>query len=118
MYNIINTHRKGGGQKVKKQQIREALQALGPVAKGTLSEVRKPCARANCAACQAGTKHRAFLFSYADGGKRRCMYVAPGLVPALHEALRNGRAVEAYLHQSGPELIRQWREAVGTAEAR
>lgn len=103
---------------MKKQQIREALKALGPVAKGTLSEVRKPCSRANCTACRAGTKHKAFLFSYADGGKRRCMYVAPGLVPALHEALRNGRAVEAYLHRCGPELIRQWREAVGTAEAR
>lgn len=99
-------------------QIREALQALGPVAKGTLSEVRKPCGRANCAACRAGTKHKAFLFSYADGGKRRCMYVPPGRVPALREALRNGRAVEAYLHQCGPELIRQWREAAGTAEAR
>lgn len=118
MYDIVNTNRKGGGQKVKKQQIREALKALGPVAKGTLSEVRKPCTRANCAACQAGTKHKAFLFSYADGGVRRCMYVAPGLVPMLREALRNGRAVEAFLHQSGPELIRQWRKDAGTTEAR
>jgi hypothetical protein len=103
---------------VKEQQVREAFEALGPVAKGTLSEVRKPCARANCPACLAGTKHKAFLFSYADGGKRRCMYVAPGLVPTLREALRNGRAVEAYLHQSGPELIRQWRDAASTAEVR
>ena len=103
---------------MKEQQVREAFEALGPVAKGTLSEVRKPCARANCSACRAGTKHKAFLFSYADGGKRRCMYVAPGLVPTLREALRNGRAVEAYLHQSGPELIRQWRDAASTAEAR
>lgn len=101
-----------------KQQIREALKALGPVAKGTLSEVRKPCTRANCSACQAGTKHKAFLFSYADGGVRRCMYVAPGLVPTLRDALRNGRAVEAFLHQSGPELIRQWRRVAGTTEAR
>lgn len=101
-----------------KQQICEALKALGPVAKGTLSEVRKPCARANCSACRAGTKHKAFLFNYADGGKRRCMYVAPGLVPTLREALRNGRAVEAYLHQAGPELIRQWRDAASTAETR
>ena len=101
-----------------KQQIGEALKALGPVAKGTLSEVRKPCTRANCAACQAGAKHKAFLFSYADGAKRRCMYVAPGLVPTLREALRNGRAVEAFLHQSGPESIRQWRRVAGTTEAR
>lgn len=100
------------------QQIREALEGLGPVAKGTLSEVRKPCARANCQACRSGHRHKAFLFSYADGGKRRCMYVAPGLVPTLQEALCNGRAVEAFLHQAGPELIRQWRTAGRQTEAR
>lgn len=103
---------------MEKQQIREALKALGPVAKGTLSEVRKPCARANCAACRSGRKHKAFLFTYADGGKRRCMYVAPGLVPALRQALSNGRAVEAVLHEAGPDLIRQWRQSSGKAEVR
>jgi len=101
---------------VKTEPIREALRALGPVAKGTLSEVRKPCTRANCAACRSGRKHKAFLFSYAQDGKRRCMYVAPGLVPALRQALLNGRAVEAVLHEGGPDLIRQWRQAAGGTE--
>ena len=101
---------------MKTEPIREALRALGPVAKGTLSEVRKPCARANCAACRSGRKHKAFLFSYAQDGKRRCMYVAPGLVPALRQALLNGRAVEAVLHEGGPDLIRQWRQAAGGTE--
>ena len=100
------------------EQIREALRALGPVAKGTLCEVRKPCTRANCAACRSGRKHRAFLFSYAQDGKRRCMYVAPGLVPALREALLSGRAVEAVLHEGGPALIRQWRRTAGGTEER
>lgn len=103
---------------MKTEPISEALKALGPVAKGSLSEVRKPCARANCAACRSGRKHKAFLFTYADGGRRRCMYVAPGLVAALREALRNGRTVEAALHKGGPELIRQWRQAGGKAEGR
>jgi hypothetical protein len=103
---------------VKKEQIRGALVALGPVAKGSLSEVRKPCARAHCAACRSGRRHKAFLFTYADGGRRRCMYVAPGLVPALRKALGNGRTVEAVLHEGGPELIRQWRQAGGKVEAR
>ena len=67
---------------------------------------------------QVGPAAQAFLFSYADGGKRRCMYVAPGLVPTLQEALCNGRAVEAFLHQAGPELIRQWRTAGRQTEAR
>jgi hypothetical protein len=103
---------------VETRQMQEALRALGPLAKGTLSEVRKPCARTNCSACRSGRKHKAFLFSYADDGKRRCMYVASGLVPTLREALRNGRAVEAFLHQCGPELIRQWRQAGSQGEAR
>jgi hypothetical protein len=103
---------------VRTEQIREALRPLGPVAKGSLSEVRKPCARANCPACRSGGKHKAFLFTYADVGKRRCMYVARGLVPALREALRNGRAVEAFLHLAGPELIRRWRRAGGKEGAR
>lgn len=103
---------------MEKERIREALEALGPVAKGTLSEVRKPCARVNCRACRSGLKHRAFLFTYAGDGRRRCMYVAPALVATLREALDNGRAVEAVLHEGGPELIRQWRRTGGKAEER
>lgn len=98
-----------------KQQIREALAALGPVAKGTLSEVRKPCTRPNCPACRSGQKHKALIFSYAEAGRRRCMYVAPQLAATLRQALRNGRLVESCLHEAGPVLIRQWR-ATGSEE--
>ncbi len=96
-----------------KQQIREALQAIGPAAKGSLVEVRKPCIRPQCPACKTGRKHRAFMFHYAEGGKRRCMYVPLALVATLREALRNGRLVEQCLHEVGPALIKATRKEAG-----
>jgi hypothetical protein len=89
-----------------KQQIGKALQALGPAVKGSLVEVRKPCVRPQCPACKSGRKHRAFMFHYSEGGKRRCMYVPLDLVGTLREALRNGRRVEQCLHEAGPALIK------------
>ena len=85
------------------------LQRLWPAIKGSLAEVRKPCIRPNCAACARGDKHPAFIFSFTDEGRRRCMYVPPELVPRLRQALRNGKAVETLLYQLGPELLRQYR---------
>lgn len=90
-------------------QVRAALQALGPAVKGSLVEVRKPCIRPGCPACQSGRKHRAFLFHYAAGGRRRCRYVPLAAVAPLRQALRTGRLVEACLHQAGPAFIRAWR---------
>lgn len=87
------------------RQVEEAMRGLGPVAKGSLTEVRKPCGRKGCRTCLEEGGHRAFLFHFADGTRRRCMYVPPDLAPALGEALRVGRLVEDALHAGGPALI-------------
>ena len=75
---------------------------LWPAIKGSLAEIRKPCIRPNCPACARGDKHPAFILSFTDTGRRRCMYVPAELVPQLQQALRNGKALEALLHQLGP----------------
>jgi hypothetical protein len=93
------------------QQLREVLERLGPLAKGSLAKVAKPCVRPNCPACRAGRKHPMWIFSFQAGGKRQCRYVPVELVPRLKQALANGRAVEAYLHAAGPALIRAYRDA-------
>ena len=93
-----------------RQNFLRQLQKLWPAIKGSLSEVRKPCIRPNCAACARGDKHPAFLLSFTDQGRRRCMYVAAELVPQLRQALHNGKALEALLYQLGPELLRQYRQ--------
>jgi len=93
-----------------RQNFLRQLAKLWPAIKGSLSEVRKPCIRPNCAACARGDKHPAFILSFPDQGRRRCMYVPAELVPQLQQALHNGKALEALLYQLGPELLRQYRQ--------
>jgi hypothetical protein len=87
------------------------LLALWPALKGSLSEVRKPCIRPNCPACARGDKHPAFILSFTDKGRRRCMYVPAELVPLLQKGLENGRKLEALLTEVGPMLLRLYRQA-------
>ena len=93
-----------------RQQFHDHLLALWPALKGCLSEVRKPCIRPNCPACARGDKHPAFIFSFTEKGRRRCMYVPAELVPLLQEGLDNGRKLEALLSEIGPTLLRLYRQ--------
>ena len=113
MYVVCDTyympHSRSADSTLRKHFLRQ-LEKLWPAIKGSLSEVRKPCIRPNCAACASGDKHPAFMFSFTDQGRRRCMYVPAKLVPQLQQALHNGKALEALLYQLGPELLRQYRQ--------
>src|SRR5438132_12558691 len=93
-----------------RQRFVHQFEKLWPAIKGSLTEVRKPCIRPNCPACARGDKHPAFILSFTDKGRRRCMYVPAELVPQLRQALRNGKALEALLYQLGPELLRRYRK--------
>ena len=103
------THPKSSHSSLRQNFLRQ-LQKLWPAIKGSLAEVRKPCIRPNCPACARGDKHPAFILSFTDKGRRRCMYVPTELVPQLQQALRNGKALEEFLYQLGPELLRQYRK--------
>jgi len=92
------------------ESFKQELADLWPLAKGSMSEVRKPCIRSGCLACAKGEKHRAFIFAYMDGKRRRCMHVPLELVPVMRQAIDNCRRLEQLLHQQGPELIRNFRE--------
>ena len=102
------THPKSSDSALRQNFLRQ-LEKLWPAIKGSLAQVRKPCIRPNCDAC-ARDKHAAFILSFTDKGRRRCMYVPAELVPQLQQALRNGKALEAQLYQLGPELLRQYRK--------
>lgn len=93
-----------------RKEFQDQLLALWPALKGCLSEVRKSCIRPNCAACARGDKHPAFIFSFTQKGRRRCMYVPAELVPTLQEGLDNGRKLEALLSEIGPTLLRLYRQ--------
>jgi hypothetical protein len=88
----------------------QQITRLWPAIKGSLAQVRKTCLRPNCRTCARGDKHPAFILSFTQGGKRRCMYVPKELVPLLERALRNGRQVETLLYDLGPRLLRQHRQ--------
>ena len=103
------THAKSADSALRRHFLCQ-VEKLWPAIKGSLAEVRKPCIRPNCPACARGDKHPAFLLSFTDQGRRRCMYVPAELVPQLQQALRNGKLLEALLYQLGPELLRQYRQ--------
>jgi hypothetical protein len=84
--------------------------ALWPALKGSLSLVRKPCVRPNCAACASGQKHLAYMLSFTQRGRRRCMYVPNALAPLIRRGLRNGRILEQLLCQMGPALLLDHRQ--------
>ena len=86
------------------------LPALWPLLKGSLALVKKPCIRQNCPACACGDKHPAWIFSFTQGKRRRCMYVPKDLVPLLRQGLQNGRRLEALLLALGPDLLRAHRQ--------
>jgi hypothetical protein len=80
-----------------------------PALKGSLAKVAKPCIRPGCPQCASGTKHPAYIFSFTEKGKRRCMYVPEALVPVLTDALENGRQLEALLYAQGPLMLKEFR---------
>ena len=91
-------------------QCRTELAALWPALKGSLTEVRKPCIRPHCPACARGDKHPAFLWTFSEQGRRRCLYVPAELVPLLRQGLENGRRLEARLAALGPAWLGAWRQ--------
>jgi len=96
------------------QQFLRDLQRLWPAIKGSLTQVRKPCIRPHCAACARGDKHPAFMLSFTEKGRRRCMYVPALWVPRLQQALQNGHELEALLSELGPALLRHYRQQQDT----
>ena len=84
--------------------------SLWPALKGSLARVRKPCIRPQCRACACGDKHPAYLLSFTQQGRRRCMYVPARLVSLIGRALKNGRRIEELLYRMGPALIREHRQ--------
>ena len=93
-----------------RQEFLDEVQRLWPVLKGSLAQIRKPCIRPACPACARGQKHPAFILSFTERGRRRCMYVPGALVSLLQTGLRNGRRLEALLYQLGPALLRHYRQ--------
>ena len=82
---------------------------LLPALKGSLAKVYKPCIRTNCPLCERGEKHPAWILTVSQKGRRRCLYVPEGLVPVIQRAIQNGRKIEEWLSDQGPEIVKAFR---------
>lgn len=82
---------------------------LLPALKGSLAKVHKPCIRKNCPLCERGEKHPAWILTVSQKGRRRCLYVPEGLVPVIQQAIQNGRKIEEWLSDQGPEIVKAFR---------
>jgi hypothetical protein len=91
------------------QAFLDELADLWPLAKGSLTEVRKPCIRPGCPACRDGRKHKAIFFAFPKDGRRVCRYVPVDLAPVLRQALANGRHLERRLAELGEALLEAYR---------
>lgn len=100
-----------------RRQFRKQLDLLWPVLKGSLAQVYKPCIRPTCPLCLKGDKHPAFIFSFTQAGRRRCMYVPAELVPLFRRGLENGRKLEQMLYQTGPDLLLAHRQTKNKTSA-
>lgn len=92
------------------QKFLAQLSSLWPPLKGSLALVKKPCIRKNCPACARGDKHAAWILSFTQDKRRRCMYVPKELVPLLRQGIQNGRRLEQLIFALGPDLIRAHRQ--------
>src|SRR5512147_2535473 len=77
----IHMRRSSSANPDPKDLFLQQLSQLWPAIKGSMAQVRKTCLRPGCKACARGDKHPAFILSFTQGGKRRCMYVPKELVP-------------------------------------
>ena len=94
----------------RRDAFRERIETLWPLAKGSVSEVHKPCTRPGCKACASGKKHPSLIFTYRKDGKLRCRHVRPGQEAVLRQAIENGRTLERLLVEAGEELLRSLRD--------
>ena len=116
MYINVHKHMKGKTDKRTAdphQAFLKEIAGLWPLAKGSLAEVRKPCTRKGCKACEEGLGHPASILTYREGGKLRCMHVRPGQVPEIRLAIENGRKLDAALPRLGREAVLRHRKEDG-----
>ena len=90
--------------------LREAAKLM-PVARGTVSLVRKPCNRPNCKLCQSGKRHPALIFTCRVAGTGRRFHVQPRHEAIMRKAVENGRRLEALMAKAGVDLVKSLREA-------
>src|SRR2546422_2425465 len=77
------------------------VQALGPVAGGSVSLRKSPCVRPRCAACAAGEQHASYVLYARRRGRRVTRYVPDAIAASLERAVQNGRTLHDLIVEAG-----------------
>jgi len=93
------------------QSFLREVAKLTPVARGTVSLVRKPCNRPNCKLCKSGQKHPALIFTCRVDSKGKCFHVQPRHEALMRKAVENGKKLEALIARAGVDLVMSLRDA-------
>jgi hypothetical protein len=96
-------------KRLNQKAFQSEVAGLWPLARGSLTLIRKPCIRPGCPACARGVKHSAYILMTRDKGARRCLYVPRELAPILRQALRNGKVLERRLARLAMQMITSYR---------
>ena len=92
------------------REIKSLIKSVFPLAKGSLSQVKKTCGKPGCTACLSGEGHPAWIFTFRRDGKMRCMHVKPKDVEIVSKAIKNGRMIEQLILDEGEKLIERLRK--------
>ena len=84
----------------------ESIQAIWPVADGSLSLRKSPCIRPNCSACARGEGHLSYALYGRREGKRFSIYIPDELAPQIGEAVGNGRQLQDLINEAGVRYAR------------
>ena len=87
------------------------VQALWPVAGGSLSLRKSPCVRPRCAACASGEQHPSYVLYARRRGRRVVRYVPDAVARELERAVRNGRTLHELIVEAGERYLRALKAA-------
>lgn len=82
-----------------------AIDALWPIALGSVSLRRSPCIRENCSACASGEGHSSYALSGYQDGRRYSIYVPADLASQIADAIENGHQMQALMKEAGVRYV-------------
>jgi hypothetical protein len=81
------------------------LARLWPVAAGSVSLRKNGCIRSHCPSCQSGEGHPSYALYGRHGSRRSVLYIPDELSARMRQAVANGRATQALLHEAGRRYL-------------
>jgi len=83
----------------RRHRLRSKLNRLGPLIKGSISELKMACGKSECRCHKGGPKHPATYLSLYQQGKKRLVYLSKKEQKDARQWLANYKEVEAIIRE-------------------